>query len=375
MARDYREQIDDFLARADATGHGMAQFALCDEAVRLADLHNDVEAGFVARQEYVKATMFSGQPDKMLVAFTWCLTQVDRDPERFDLYRLLWQYKWVVNALPDFPTVSRKQIEEMFADMERRFVAYGSNAQAVSNKRRSVAMKMGEREAAERAQSRLAAMKRDSLSDCLACEMDELVKYHAFMGDDRRAIAESAPILRGRYSCSEVPQVTYAQVLLPLMRTGRATEAMPHHVRGYRMISKNPAEFIPQIAEHITFLALTSNYPRGLRLMEKHVGLALETCCPAWALDVFLSIVLLLERLREAKLVTLRMRLPESFPARYAAGEYDVVALRDWFAGRAAELAGQFDARNGNDFYRRRIAEGEQLKRYATVLKVPTAGE
>ena len=135
---DHRDQIDELLQRANGMGHGKAQYALCDEAVRLADAHQDVEAGFHARQEYVKATMFSGQPDKMLVAFTWCLAQVDRDPERFDLYRLLWQYKWVVNALPDFPTITRRQIEEMFADMERRFLAFGATPQAVWNKRRSI---------------------------------------------------------------------------------------------------------------------------------------------------------------------------------------------------------------------------------------------
>jgi hypothetical protein len=372
---DHRDQIDELLQRANGMGHGKAQYALCDEAVRLADAHQDVEAGFHARQEYVKATMFSGQPDKMLVAFTWCLAQVDRDPERFDLYRLLWQYKWVVNALPDFPTITRRQIEEMFADMERRFLAFGATPQAVWNKRRSAAMKMGEPDAARRAQDQLSRLRRDPLSDCLACEMDEFVKYNQFVGDDGRAVAEAAPILRGRFSCSEVPQVTYAQVLLPLIRTWRAAEAMPHHLQGYRMISRNPAEFIPQIGEHITFLALTGNFARGLRLMEKHLALALETCCPAWAFEVFLALKLLLESLKEARLMTLRFRRPESFPARSASSEYDLVTLLGWFTERCAELAAQFDARNGNDYHRRRVADGEQLKRYATVVKLPTTSE
>src|SRR5262249_10758120 len=233
----------------------------------------------------------------------------------------------------------------------------------------------GEPDAARRAQERMATMRRDPLSDCLACEMDELVKYHQFVGDDRKAVSEAAPILRGKYSCSEVPQVTYAQVLLPLVRQGRAAEAMPHHVQGYRMISRNPAEFIPQVAEHITFLALTGNYARGLRLMEKHLTLALVTCCPACAFEVSLSLKFLLERLREARFLTLRFRMPEAFPSRSASGEYELVALLDWFAQRVSEFAGQFDARNGNDYYRRRIAAGEDLKRYAAIVKLPTSAE
>lgn len=372
---DYRDQIDELLARAEALGHGMGQYALTDEAVRLADSHNDIKAGFHTRLEYIKATMFSGQPDKMLVAFSWCLAQVDADPQRFDLYRLLWQYKWVIGSLPDFPQIERHQIAEMFADMERRFLAYGATPQAVWNKRRGVAIHMGDQESARNAHQMMATLKRDGLSDCLACEMDEAVTYYHFMGDDQTALEKARPILRDRYSCSEVPHTTFAQVLLPLLRLGRGSEAMPYHIRGYRMIAKNPAKFIKQIAEHIKFLALTGNYPRGLRLMEKHLNLGLETCCPAWTFDIYLAMKLLMERLAEAGMVTIRVRTPATFPARTESGEYEVNALRDWFTQQAAELADRFDRRNGNDYHRRRLHESDTLKRYAINLKVPTRTE
>src|SRR5437867_1014482 len=114
----YRDEIDELLGRADTLRHGAARIALVEEAVNLADRHNDTDAGFDARLEFVSAALFAGQPDRMLVAFAWMLAQFDRDPELYDAHRLLWQYKWVVNALPDFPQITRVQIEEMFADME-----------------------------------------------------------------------------------------------------------------------------------------------------------------------------------------------------------------------------------------------------------------
>src|SRR5205085_1503800 len=116
------------------------------------------------------------------------------------------------------------------------------------------------------------------------------------------------------YSCSEVPQLTLAAVLLPLLRLGRGEEAMRHHVAGYRMISKNPVEFIPSIADHIEFLALTDNFPRALKLVEKHLSLALETPCLAWQFDVFLAIKVLLEELQGRRAnAALKLRLPEAF--------------------------------------------------------------
>src|SRR5438876_12408062 len=110
---DYRDQIADLLDRAKSLGHGPAQAALTGQAVDLADAHQDVEVGFHARQEHVNATMFAGQPDRMLVAFSWLLAQVDRDPTAYDMHRVLWQYKWVVDHLPDFPQIPRAQVEEM----------------------------------------------------------------------------------------------------------------------------------------------------------------------------------------------------------------------------------------------------------------------
>lgn len=371
---DHRDEIEDLLGRAESMGHGPAQFALADEAVRLADSHQDIEAGYFARQEYIKAALFSGQPEKMLVAFSWCLGQFDRDPERFDAHRLLWQYKWVANALPDFPQIERRQIDEMFDDMAKRFRTFGASEHAVWHKRRGVALKMGEPDAMRRAHVKLAGLKRDDLSDCHACEMDEVIDYQVFLGDDRAALDAARPILQGRYSCSEVPQVTYAKVLLPLLRLRRGPDAMQHHVRGYRMIAKNPAEFIVQIADHIGFLALTGNYPRGLRLLEKHLNLALETACPAYAFEMYLSLTLLMDRLAAAKMITIRTRMPESFPARNESGEYEVKALYEWFADQASDLAAKFDARNGNEYHRQRVKELAELPRYAARVPVPSAG-
>ena len=367
---DHREQVNELLARANALGHGETQLALTEEAVRLADRHGDIDAGFEARQDHIRSTMFSGHPDQMLVAFSWCLAQVDRNPDRFDLARLLWQYKWVINALPEFPQIERSQIDAMFVDMERRYRAYGSTGQAIQNKRRGVAIKMGDANAARTAHDAMASLRRDSLSDCLACEMDEVVQYHGFLGDHDRAVASAAPILRGRYSCSEVPQVTYAKVLRPLLQLGRGGEAVPHHLQGYRLISRNPAEFICQTAEHIEFLTLTDNLARGLRLFEKHLILAIETCCPGWRFRVYAAAKLLLEQSLRSGRRMLKLRLPDAFPLKSGANEYDARQMHQWFSDQLLDLAQRFDARNGNDYHTRLANESEELLKLAVPIPI-----
>jgi hypothetical protein len=368
---DDRDQIDELLDRATGMRPGPTQVALTEEAVNLADHHNDVEAGFQARLEHVSATLFAGLPDRMLVAFSWMLAQFDRDPHAFDAHRLLWQYKWVVNALPDFPQITRTQIEEMFTDMERRYRKFGASMQTIFFKKRGVAYKMGDAERAAEANRAMIGQPRDDLSDCLACEVDSQVEYHFIQRDYEQGVLKAAPILNGRYSCSEVPQVTYAQILIPLLRLDRGDEAMGHHLVGYKMIARNPVEFIPQLAENMEFLTLSENLPRAVRLFEKHLILALESPCPEWRFRFFLAAKLLCERLAESGRDSVKLRMPDAFPIRTESGKYQTSELADWFAGDLTALAQRFDARNGNDHFARRIASVGELKSLVQSIPVP----
>jgi hypothetical protein len=371
----YLDQIDDLLTRADGLRHGPAQITVVEEAVNLADRHNDVAAGFDTRLEFVSAALFAGQPDRMLVAFAWMLAQFDLDPELYDSPRLLWQYKWVVNALPDFPQITRAQIEEMFADMERRYRAAGASMETIFFKKRAVACKMGDLVAAGEAHRALAGLPRDDLSDCLACEMDAKVEYLFVQQEFEQGVEAAGPILRGRYTCSEVPQVTYAQLLAPLLRLERSDEAAQHHLVGYKMIARNPVEFIPQLAEHLEFLALTDNLPRAVRLFEKHLILALESPCPAWRFRFLLAAKLLCERLAEAGRDSVKLKLPEAFPVRTDTGQYRTTNLADWFTADLTDWAHRFDGRNGNDFFRQRIHAIADLKTIARPVALPNRDE
>ena len=122
----YTDQVEELLEQAGDLGHTPAAVAVCEQAVALADSHNDVGLGFAAREALIEAATFAGRPDAAIVAFSWCLAQSDRNPEEFPEGGLLWQYKWIVDNVADFPNISSVQIDELFADMAVR----ASNAMA-----------------------------------------------------------------------------------------------------------------------------------------------------------------------------------------------------------------------------------------------------
>lgn len=153
---DHVAEINQVLAAAGVLEHGPARIALVEEAVRLADARNDLKEGFRTRCALTAASVFAGQADVTLVAFSWRLAQCDRDPATFKERELLWEYKWVVENLPNFPEVTRPQIEAMLADMVRRYERAGSTLHAVHKKRRGVLLAMGDLAGAAAADAELA---------------------------------------------------------------------------------------------------------------------------------------------------------------------------------------------------------------------------
>lgn len=52
---DHAEQVDRLLAQAAGLPHGPTRVELCEEAARVADLHNDPAQAYRAREELVEA--------------------------------------------------------------------------------------------------------------------------------------------------------------------------------------------------------------------------------------------------------------------------------------------------------------------------------
>jgi hypothetical protein len=364
-----RDQIHDLIDRAGELEDGPAKIALVEEAVNLAEVHRDEDAAFKARYELVQAATFGGRPDLAIVAYAWVLAKVDADPQRFVADSLLWRYKWVVDKSAHYPTISRQQIDDLFADMTRRYQAEGSTLHAVYSNRRTVALMMGDRELAAQQNALLQKTERDHLSDCHACVQDEEVWHYCELGEDEEAIEAAKPIFRGKLSCSSIPECTHANVLMPLMRLGRVQEAAKHHKAGYRLIAWNPA-YLPQQAQHMTFLALSGNLDRGVTLLNRHLPNAVVATSPRWQYQFYSAARLLLERLAQENKAAISLNLPEPLKPLGENGLTPVPGLTRWIDDQLQELGSAFDRRNGNDSYLRKVQAIPALLKYVQNLTV-----
>jgi hypothetical protein len=370
---DPAAQILELLEQAGSLPSGPTQVALLEQAVSLADTHFDAEAGFDVRQRLIDAAQGAGQPDVMLVAFSWCLAQADRDPESFDAEQLLWKHRWVVFSLPVFPQVSRAQIESTMADMGERYRRAGSSLRGYHLLRRNVAMRLGDPVLGDEAHEAWLKSPRDWLSDGAANEQDFLVEYHVFRGHYEQALIEAEPLLTGRFRRVYEPTSTYPELLLPLLRVGRVETALNYHLKGFPLIARKPPQhLLTEYADHLTFLALTDNWAPAVRIVEKVLPEALVTVSVALRFDFYLATLLLLERLGEQGKEELSLRLPAEFQLHQDRGPCGTADLSGWFRRETTDLAGRFDARNGNDYFSGRVAELPELKKLAVSCPLPS---
>jgi hypothetical protein len=355
------EQVGELFIQSYYLEDGDSKIMLLEEAVRLADICGDFELRYEARDRLISAATFGGAPEKALVAYSWCLAQYDARGarEEIDEWRLLWMYKWILTNITSFPQISKAQIEEMLDDMAARYERAGYSLRPNYMLRNRI-YKYWDEAKAEEFFRKAQETYRDSASDCAACELDDSISFALRQKEDAEAARLAVPIIEGRLRCGSIPKITFANLLLPLLRLGRMEEAVSLHLQGYRLVARAGRGYVSSVAGHIAFLAVTGNFERAVRIFEKHLADAFTLADLASKFDYYVAASFLLDELRERE--TLKLRLPRPLEIYEESGTYQTARLAAWFLRQAQTLAARFDARNESDYYTRRIRETAALK-------------
>ncbi|MEI7024431.1 hypothetical protein [Paenibacillus sp. y28] len=338
--------LERLMMEASKLPDGEARLGVLEEAARLADITNHAELGYEACSEMVELACKQGFPMKAITAFSRLLGQYDKQPELYDSDELLWRYKWIVGKLLCFPEISREQVEGLLEDLHRRCVKQGYSARTYYYYRFGMAVLYKDKEEAGRCLPLFRSLDTDKMSDCTACEQNTLVLYYAMLEDDVGLLKAADPILTGRMSCAEVPNLTLSKVLLPLYRLGQAGKAQHYHRQGYPLVMNN-RYYLSNVSEHMGFLALTSPL-KGVELFERHLPQTFDHEDPLDNLRFHLYAALLMKKLAE-KQIQRQLRLPAAFAGKEDAADVEKLGKR--FARLAQAAADQFDRRNGNPYY------------------------
>lgn len=350
--------VSESLDRDDGEG----RIAVCEEAVRQADLSGDLKIQYFAREHFVRACAFGGAPDRALVGFSWLVAQFDKDRDSFSEWNLLWKYKWIVGLIANFPQIPKTRIHEMLDDFETRAVRAGYGLHSVYMLRYRLEKFWGNKKQAIEYFQKMSELPVDELSNCEVCELHARIGFAFYRGDDERGVELAVSLLEGGKKCATVPQRTYADILLPLVRLGRQTEALGYHRRGYPVVRPNMS-FMNEVADHLIFLVLTENLARAVTLFERHFPWLEQRRDLYHHFRFLLAGWLLFDVLSAQADKKVRLKLETFFPQYSEDNLYDAEGLALWCKQEAAELARRFDERNETDFFTQTLAEAPALKK------------
>lgn len=353
---DHVDEVEKLMAEAAGLKDGPAKASILERAVAIADTHQDVKLGYAARKELLPACLDSGQPDLMLVAYSWCLAQCDRDPSQFNLDDILWQYRWVVSEMTSFASISRKQIEDALADISRRYLAAGSTLRPIHLLSMNVHNSLKDRAGATASFERWKGAGRDRYSDDAETERAFVADYYFFMEMYDEAVKMCDAIIKGKMKSEHFFGSDCADLLYPLWKLGRLEDAERCHKKGYRYVAWNP-RYVDCCGDHVEYLGLIKDWARAVRLVEKHLPAALAARKPNDRMHFLRACYLWAGRMKRFGHDTVALGLPADFPVKPAGGKYDLAELAAWFKADVAAASAQFDARNGNSYFAEEIAE------------------
>ncbi len=238
-------------------------------------------------------------------------------PNFGDFESCLWKFKWIVSGIAKSSVIEKKLIDKVNDAMlfyyERLKLSLASYYKALMNQN----IDMGDAREAKANYELWKKLAKDDMGDCEACELSDEIAYLNFAGEHAAALGLAAPILSGELTCGEVPHTTYAPILFSMIKTGKIEEAKALLPKAAATIESNP-RVINEIAPLIEIAVRLGERDMALNLARKHSAAILEG---------------------NDNLNDLRF-----FIAVSAFGDENDYKT-------ALELAGKFDARNGNTYY------------------------
>lgn len=364
MPRDHRDQIRALLTEAGRMPHSAGKFDVLDEAVRLADLHNDLELGVEARLPLIAVAGNLLRGDAMAVHFTWCLHQYDARPDLFAGRNLLSEYHTLIGRLANFDTVSRPQLDDLLADYTARLVREGRGPAMALSAKLLLGPDVGDPAVSVAAMDELLRLRLGAV----ASPADRF-QHAVFVGDDAGAlrIADDTLVAPSRAGRNPPFDMHWYDLFTLLWRQGRGAEVPKWLARAERQIQIRDCYYWP-FGKVVTALALVGRLDDAVKVAGQCHRAIREYTDPLTLLHFCLDLGVLFDRLHAVGRAAVLVRFadgPHAPPGLRPNGQYEVAAVRDWLHARATELATRFDRRNGTGYFAGLIRDRAGLQRYA----------
>lgn len=332
---------------------GKQKLSLMEEAIRIADQYLTDEDAYEARMNYTSAALECGCSERLFVSFTWCLSKFEQNPGQHSNFMIMWHYKWILNQIWRLPQVSVEQIDRVFEDFKDKCLRFGYSLRPYHQQRVNYYLSHGNMQEAAMHYKSWRSAPRDSLADCKACEQNLFGKYYFDLHQNRKGLQLLKPILEGKLRCGSIPQNTYSNMFVPLLRIGEYEQAKK--IAGKAIRSIEGPRYIVEYGRFLEYYTVT-DMPKAVKLYERTILLGLDTKVPWDRFMYLMSVRLFLQEWLKTKR---RKKLQKA----------DLVTTA-WLDEELRSLRTAFNERNGNDYFTRVMEEKQQhMKRLTAAFR------
>lgn len=367
----YKDEVYELIHKAyeynDMLEYSLA-IPLFEKAVSIASEYPDILFQMYCRFDLIDTYSYYGDTMKAFINFLWYNNQIEKGyTNEKVIYNLIWHYKFIGDSLADVVSIPKDKINDFLNNMEKVYKENNISLKSYYKIRIYAYMKGIDTEIDidEYYKKWMYTIQDDKFEDCIACNLDFEVEYHIFLRNYDKALKKAENIINGKYKCDNIPNTTFATLLLPIYDLGKYELADELQKKGIRLI-KNLEEYGTCLADHIMYLSLV-NIEKAIKIFEKG--------CPQ-LMDINKSNIddmertwfnmasfVLFHKIEEKNIEKIKVKIPKNVSI-YSENEYEVSDLKEFFKDEFIRGMNAFDIRNGNSIV------SDDMKKYLEICGI-----
>ncbi|MEN9917889.1 MAG: hypothetical protein RL662_325 [Bacteroidota bacterium] len=345
-------EIQKILLKLDGVLHPEDKINLLKQAIQIADANNDLDWGFDLRLDLIVEEKDTSHCTESFPAFTWLLNTHDANPDLFSEDDFLWQYKWMAGSARRNVDISREQVEAIMDDLKVRMERNGYTLRGYYSVMLYWNLFIGDVEKANEYLILRDQTPRDSMSNCVACELDTKVELELIANQYDKAITTATDLINKKLTCGVMPLVTYCNLTYYLSKGNdpRAAEYFAKAEEEFALRDENDTSLLSNISDLLLYLT-KADRDKAWQYFERYADW--EIGAEDGIVYDFASKILPLFSQKGQKSLLLSTKQPYY----RADGVYDIGELYTYYYQKAMDLAQQFDNRNKTNEFVKEIEE------------------
>ena len=320
------------------------------EAITEADQKNVLNWRFRFRYDYLEESIFCGDRYFAMIIFPELLSLWEKHEILHEdvtaSHDMLICFKWIVEAAPEFPQISKTEIDGYFRLFKKLLLEQGKSMSIYYMKHCLFYMRVDPAIAAADFY-RFLEEPLDDISDGKALYYDQQVMYYLSVDEEEKALEAAKLIFAGKLKSNALPQATYHDFIRYYLEKEQYAHAVHYAFLTERRVMCDPY-YLDIIGTLLSLYSITK-IPDGIRIFTMHYELYQLSKNPHLKMLFLIGAYHLFRAIDAEKYAGLLEELRNARNDKIFELPPDQIA--EHFYQLADSAVQKFDARNGTDFY------------------------